>query len=187
MGYFSGCLMSSASIQKLFCGITRCLNVLLMNLWGRKWSPRHIPLHPRTSFPGGLLFSFGGILLPWFFLMSYSLVDACTFKIAVICTRIYIMISVGKAFHLWVGEHWNVQQGAKSRGIRWHWVWEDMRSVWLRLLMSTALKTAWCFASVAGGLLSLECLLVSSTVPLVPKPRNHDQQWWWPERMVCTY
>ena len=143
--------------------------------------------HPRTSFPGGLLYSFGGILLLWFFLISYSLVDVCTFKKAVICTRIYIMISVGKAFHLWVGEHWNVQQGAKSRGIRWHWVWEDMRSVWLRLLMSTALTTVWCFASVAGGLPSLEWLLVSSTVPLAPKPRNHDQQWWWPEAMGCTH
>jgi len=29
-------------------------------------------------------------------------------------------------------------------------------AVWLRLLMSTALTTVWCLASVAGGLLSLE-------------------------------
>ena len=43
MGCFSGCLMSSASIQKLVCGIYSILNVLLMNLWGRKWSPRPIP------------------------------------------------------------------------------------------------------------------------------------------------
>ena len=43
-GCFSGCLMSSASIQKLFCGIYWHLNVLLMNLWGRKCSPRPIPL-----------------------------------------------------------------------------------------------------------------------------------------------
>ena len=32
MGCFSGCLMSSASIQKLFCGIYSVLKVLLMNL-----------------------------------------------------------------------------------------------------------------------------------------------------------
>ena len=36
MGCFSGYLMSSAGIQKLFCGIYSALNVLLMNLWGRK-------------------------------------------------------------------------------------------------------------------------------------------------------
>ena len=86
-----------------------------------------LDLHYFESVTGGLLYSFGGILLPRFFLMSYSLVDVCTFKKAVTCTRIYIMISVGKAFHLWVGEHWNVLQGAKRRGMRWHWVWEGMR------------------------------------------------------------
>ena len=36
MGCFSGCLMSSAGIQKLFCGIYSSFNVLLMNLWGKK-------------------------------------------------------------------------------------------------------------------------------------------------------
>ena len=106
------------AFRSCFVESTWCLNVVLMNLWGRKWSPRPIPPHPRTSFPGGLLYSFGGILLLRFFLMSYALVDVCTFKKAVICTRIYILISVGKAFRLWVGEHWNVQQGAISRGIR---------------------------------------------------------------------
>ena len=44
MGCLSGCLMSSASIQKLFCGIFSTFNVLSMNLWGRKWSPSPIPL-----------------------------------------------------------------------------------------------------------------------------------------------
>ena len=44
-------------------------------------------------------------------------------------------------------------------------------AVWLRLLMSTALTTVWCLASVAGGLLSLEWWLVFSAVPLVPEPR----------------
>ena len=43
MGSFSECLMSSASVQKLFVEFTQGLNVLLMNLWGRKWSPRPIP------------------------------------------------------------------------------------------------------------------------------------------------
>ena len=38
---FSGYLMSSASIQKLFVKFIQRLSVLLMNLWGRKW-----PLHP---------------------------------------------------------------------------------------------------------------------------------------------
>ena len=38
--------MSSASDQKLFCLLSefaQCSNDLLMNLWGRKWSPRPIP------------------------------------------------------------------------------------------------------------------------------------------------
>ena len=41
--FFSGCLMSSAGIQKLFCGIYSSLNALLMNLWGRKCSPCPTP------------------------------------------------------------------------------------------------------------------------------------------------
>ena len=45
MSCFSGCLMSSASIQKLFVIlITKYWNVILMNLCGRKWSPHPIPL-----------------------------------------------------------------------------------------------------------------------------------------------
>ena len=43
MGCFSGCLMTSASIQKLFMEFTQRSTVLLMNLWGRKWSPCPIP------------------------------------------------------------------------------------------------------------------------------------------------
>ena len=42
MGCFSGCLMSSASNQKLFCGVCSS-NDLSMNFWGRKWSPHPIP------------------------------------------------------------------------------------------------------------------------------------------------
>ena len=44
MGCLSGCLMSSASIQKLFMKFTQRLNVLSMSLWERKWSPSPIPL-----------------------------------------------------------------------------------------------------------------------------------------------
>ena len=44
LGCLSGCLVSSASVQKLFCGIAQHSNDLLMNLWGRKWSPCPIPL-----------------------------------------------------------------------------------------------------------------------------------------------
>ena len=40
---FSGCLMSSASIQKLFCRVYSGLKCSLMNILGRKWSPRPIP------------------------------------------------------------------------------------------------------------------------------------------------
>ena len=43
LGCFSGCLMSSASIQSCFVEFTRRLNALLMNLWGRKCSPRPTP------------------------------------------------------------------------------------------------------------------------------------------------
>ena len=49
MGYLSGCLVSSASIQKLFCSAFKFAqhsNDLLMNLRGRKWSPRPIPPLP---------------------------------------------------------------------------------------------------------------------------------------------
>ena len=44
MGWLSGCLVSSASIQKLFCGSCSAFKYLLMNWWGRKWSPCPIPL-----------------------------------------------------------------------------------------------------------------------------------------------
>ena len=40
------CLVSSASIQKLFCGNAQCLDDLLMKLSGRMWSPSPIPLPP---------------------------------------------------------------------------------------------------------------------------------------------
>ena len=43
MGCFSGCLMSAASDQKLFCELCSASIVLLMNLQERKWSPRPIP------------------------------------------------------------------------------------------------------------------------------------------------
>ena len=42
MGCLSGCLVSSASVQKLFCGICSAFNDPSMNLWGRKWSPHPI-------------------------------------------------------------------------------------------------------------------------------------------------
>ena len=44
MGCFSGCPMSSASIQSCLVEFTQRSNVLLMNLWGRKGSPCPIPL-----------------------------------------------------------------------------------------------------------------------------------------------
>ena len=44
MGCLSGCLMSSASIRKCFVEFAQRSNVLSMNLWGTKWSPRPIPL-----------------------------------------------------------------------------------------------------------------------------------------------
>ena len=50
MGCRFGCLMYSASIQKLFCGICSVLNVLSTNLWGRKWSPHPI-LPPPWDLP----------------------------------------------------------------------------------------------------------------------------------------
>ena len=43
VGCLSGCLMFSASVQKLFCGIRSAFNVPSMNLWGRKRSPRPVP------------------------------------------------------------------------------------------------------------------------------------------------
>ena len=39
LGCFSGCLMSSSSIQKLFVEVSQHSNDLLMNLWGRKRTP----------------------------------------------------------------------------------------------------------------------------------------------------
>ena len=42
MGCFSGCLMSSASIRKLFCGIYSAFKCSFDDLCGRKWSPHPI-------------------------------------------------------------------------------------------------------------------------------------------------
>ena len=55
MGCLSGSLMSSASIQKLFVEFAQLSNVLLMNLWGRKWSPHPIPL-PSKDHPLGIYY-----------------------------------------------------------------------------------------------------------------------------------
>ena len=44
MGCFSGCLMSSAGIQKLFCGIYSAFECSFDEFVGRKWSPCPIPL-----------------------------------------------------------------------------------------------------------------------------------------------
>ena len=44
LGCLSGCLLSSPSIQKLFCGSPQHSDDLLMNLWGRKRSPCPIPV-----------------------------------------------------------------------------------------------------------------------------------------------
>ena len=41
---FSGCWCPLLAFRSCFVEFTRCLNVLLMNLWGRKCSPRPIPL-----------------------------------------------------------------------------------------------------------------------------------------------
>ena len=43
VGCLSGCLVSSANVQKLFCGSCSAFKWSLMNLWGRKWSPHPIP------------------------------------------------------------------------------------------------------------------------------------------------
>ena len=43
MGCLSGCLVSYASVRSCFVVFAQCSNDLLMNLWGRKWSPHPIP------------------------------------------------------------------------------------------------------------------------------------------------
>ena len=43
MSCFSGCLMSSASIQKLFCEIYSVLKCSFDEFVGEKWSPHPIP------------------------------------------------------------------------------------------------------------------------------------------------
>ena len=49
MGCLSGSLMSSASIQKLFCGICSAFNVLSMNLWGESRLSVLFLRHLRTA------------------------------------------------------------------------------------------------------------------------------------------
>ena len=44
MGCFFGCLTSSASIQKLFCGIYSAFKCSFVEFVGRNWSPCPIPL-----------------------------------------------------------------------------------------------------------------------------------------------
>ena len=38
-----GCLCPLLTFRSCFVKFTQCSNVLLMNLWGKKWSPRPIP------------------------------------------------------------------------------------------------------------------------------------------------
>ena len=40
---FLGAWCPLPTFRSCFVEFTQCLNVLLMNLWGRKWSPRPIP------------------------------------------------------------------------------------------------------------------------------------------------
>ena len=49
MGWLSVCLMSSASNQKLFCGICSAFNVLSMNLWGESGLSVLFLRHLRTA------------------------------------------------------------------------------------------------------------------------------------------
>ena len=49
-GLPSGCLMSSASIQKLFCGICPAFKCSFDEFVGRKWSPCPIP-QPSSVLP----------------------------------------------------------------------------------------------------------------------------------------
>ena len=51
MGCLSGCLVSSASIQKLFCGSCSAFKWSFDEFWGEKWSPHPIPLSFRTVPP----------------------------------------------------------------------------------------------------------------------------------------
>ena len=44
MDCLSGCLVSSASVQKLFCGICSVFKWPSMKFWGRKWFPHPITL-----------------------------------------------------------------------------------------------------------------------------------------------
>ena len=44
MGFLSRCLVSSSSIQKLFCGSCSAFKGSFNEFWGRKWSSRPIPL-----------------------------------------------------------------------------------------------------------------------------------------------
>ena len=51
--------MSSASIQKLFCGIYSALKCSFDEfVWGKKWSPRPIPLPSWDRPPGSIIFLF---------------------------------------------------------------------------------------------------------------------------------
>ena len=59
MSCFSGCLISSAGSQKLFCGIYSALKCSFDEfVWGKKWSPRPIPLPSWDRPPGSIIFLF---------------------------------------------------------------------------------------------------------------------------------
>ena len=48
MGYLSGCWYPLPAFRSCFVEFTQHSNVLLMNLWGRKWSPCLIPPKIKT-------------------------------------------------------------------------------------------------------------------------------------------
>ena len=56
LGCLFRCLVSSTSVQKLFCGSWSHSDVFLKNLWGRKWSPHPILL-PSWDPTCGLVFN----------------------------------------------------------------------------------------------------------------------------------
>ena len=62
-GCFSRCLLSSACIQKLFCGISSAFKCSFDEfVGGRKWSPHPIPLPSQDRPP---IWAFFGIALLW--------------------------------------------------------------------------------------------------------------------------
>lgn len=80
-----------------------------------------------------------------------------------------------------------VVQGAKCKGMWWHWVQRGVMPLWLGLPGFTASTTVWSLAGSADGPQCLQGLLECSAALAGPAAGDQGRRWWWPEQAVCAH